>query len=115
MVLFNTFNRTPLAWLVAVHGFRFVVREAPDHIHVWRLFLPPTELAAMADTVGLAVEEVRGVRPTLAGSFWRSLVHRRIDDSFSFTSTRSWGVGYMGVAVRRPRQRGDLEPEPAGL
>ena len=100
VVLFNTFNRTPLAWLVAVKGFKFVVREAPDHIHVWRLFLPPTDLADLAAPHGLTVEEVHGVRPTLDGAFGRSLLRRRVDPAFSFTTVRSLAVGYMGTAVR---------------
>ena len=101
VVLFNTFNRTPLSWLVAVHGFRFVVREAPDHIHVWRLFIPPSTLAEYAERAGLAVEEVVGVRPRLDGAFARSLRQRRVDPGFRFTTTRSLAVGYMGTAVKR--------------
>ena len=100
VVLFNTFNRTPLSWLVAVHGFRFVVREAPDHVHVWRLFLPPSTLAEMA-APGLEVEEVVGVRPQLGGPFWRSILKRRVDPGFAFTTTRSQSVGYLGAAVRK--------------
>ncbi len=100
VVLFNTFNRTPLAWLVAVQGFRFVVREAPDHIHVWRLFLPPSTLAEYGAAVGLTVEEAVGVRPQLDGAFWRSVRRRHLDPAFSFTTTRSLAVGYMGTAVR---------------
>ena len=99
--MFSTFNRTPLAWLIAVQGFRFVVREAPDHIHVWRLFLPPSELAAMGGAVGLEVEEVVGSRPRVDGAFWRSIRRRRVDPEFSFTTTRTQAVGYMGTAVRR--------------
>ena len=101
VVLFNTFNQTPLSWLVAVHGFKFVVRDAPDHIHVWRLFLPPSAVTAHAQAAGLAVEEIVGVRPRLDRSFWRSLARRRVDPGFRFTTTASQAVGYMGVAVRR--------------
>ena len=101
LVLFNTFNRTPLAWLVAVHGFRFVTREAPANLHVWRLFVAPSTLAAWADAEGLAVEEVRGVRPALGGPFWRSLARRRVDPGFRFTTTATEAVGYLGVAVKR--------------
>ncbi len=100
VVLFNTFNRTPLAWLVAVHGFKFVVRDAPDHIHVWRLFLPPSTLRDYARAAGLAVEEVRGVRPRLDGALVRSVLRRRLDPDFQFVTTGSQAVGYMGVAVR---------------
>lgn len=101
LVLFNTFNRTPLSWLVAVHGFKFVVRDAPRHLHVWRLFIPPDSLRQMADEVGLDVEEIRGVRPRLDGPFWRSIRRRRVDPRFRFTYTGSLAVGYIGTAVRR--------------
>lgn len=100
LVLFNTFNRTPLSWLVAVHGFKFVVRDAPQHLHVWRLFIPPDTLREMAANVGLHVEEIRGVRPQLNGAFWRSLRRRRVDPGFRFTYTASLAVGYIGTAVR---------------
>lgn len=101
VVLFNTFNQTPLAWLVAVHGFKAVVRDAPDHIHVWRLFIPPSTLQQHAEAGGLAMEEMVGVRPRLDGAFWRSVRRRRLDPGFRFTTTASLAVGYMGVAVRR--------------
>ena len=100
VVVFNTFNRTPLSWLVAVHGFKFVVREAPRHIHVWRLFLPPSTLEAYAERAGLAVEETVGMRPRLDGAFWRSVGRRRLDPGFQFTTSRSLAVGYIGAAVK---------------
>lgn len=100
LVVVNTFNRTPLSWLVAVHGFKFVVREAPEHLHVWRLFIPPDTLREQAAGVGLRVEEIRGIRPRLDGAFWRSIRRRRLDPDFRFTYTASEAVGYVGVAVR---------------
>lgn len=101
LVLFSTFNRTALAWLLAIQGFRFVTREAPDHIHVLRLFLPPEELAEMASGVGLEVAETVGSRPRVDGALLRSVLRRRVDPAFEFTHSRSLAVGYMGVAVRR--------------
>ena len=104
VVVFNTFNRTPLSWLVAVHGFKAVVREAPEHIHVWRLFIPPETLSGYAAAAGLEVTEIRGVRPRLNGPFWRSVARRRVDPDFRFTYTGTQAVGYIGVAVRRSEE-----------
>ena len=101
LVVFNTFNKTPLSWLVAVHGFKAVVREAPEHLHVWRLFIPPETLEGHAEAAGLDVEEVRGMRPRLDGAFWRSVARRRIDPGFRFTYTGLQAVGYIGTAVKR--------------
>jgi 2-polyprenyl-6-hydroxyphenyl methylase/3-demethylubiquinone-9 3-methyltransferase len=99
-VVFNTFNRTPLATLVAVHGFKFVTQDAPAHVHVARYFVPPSSLRAQARYAGLRVEETRGMRPRLDGAFWRSLARRRVDPAFRFTFQRSEAVGYIGFAVR---------------
>lgn len=109
LVVFNTFNSTPLAWLLAVHGFKFVVRDAPDHIHVFDLFIAPSELAEMAAEVGLNVEVIRGVRPALGKPFWWSLGHRRIHPDFQFRFTASPAVGYMGSAVRQSPTRAGEE------
>ena len=103
LVLLNTFNSTPLAWLLAVHGFKFVVRDAPEHIHVFDLFIAPSVLTEMADDAGLAMEIIRGVRPALGKPFWWSLRHRRIHPDFAFRFTASPAVGYMGCAVRQHR------------
>ena len=100
LVLLNTFNRTPLSWLVAVHGLRFVARDTPQNLHVWRLFVPPTTLEEWADLEGLKVTDIQGVRPSLGAPFWRSLLRRRVDPGFSFSRTSTLGVGYLGVAVR---------------
>jgi 2-polyprenyl-6-hydroxyphenyl methylase/3-demethylubiquinone-9 3-methyltransferase len=100
LVLFSTFNRTPLAWLVAVHGFRFVVRDVPERVHVWRLFIAPDTLGEYAEAAGLRVEEVRGMRPALNGGLVRSVLRRRLDPDFRFTYGASLAVGYLGTAVR---------------
>ncbi|GAB5535514.1 MAG: hypothetical protein Rubg2KO_17630 [Rubricoccaceae bacterium] len=105
LVLFNTFNSTPLAWLLAVHGFKFIVRDAPEHIHVFDLFIAPSVLAELAADVGLDMEVIRGVRPSLGKPFWWSLRHRRIHPDFRFQFTRSPAVGYMGCCVRQAPAR----------
>ena len=103
VVIFHTFNRTPLAWLLAIHGFKFVVRDAPEHIHVYRLFQSPATLTARCEAAGLAVREIRGVRPRLGRPFWASVARRRIHPEFRFTFTGSTAVGYAGYAVKAGR------------
>lgn len=100
LVVFHTFNRTPEAWLLAVHGVRFVARETPDHLHVFNLFIRPASLKHMAAGVGLDVREVRGVRPVLNRAFWWSLLHRRVHPGFRFTFAGAPRVGYAGYAVK---------------
>jgi 2-polyprenyl-6-hydroxyphenyl methylase/3-demethylubiquinone-9 3-methyltransferase len=99
-VIFHTFNRTPLAWALAIHGMKVIARDTPPHVHVYRLFIKPDELRDMAFAQGLRVMEIRGVRVSVDQPFWWSLWHRRIHPEFGFRFTTSTAVGYAGYAVR---------------
>lgn len=99
-VVFHTFNRTPEAWLLAIHGMKVVARDTPEHVHVYELFIRPSELRAMAREAGLDVKEVRGVRPVVDRALWWSVVRRRVHPGFRFTFARVPRVGYAGYAVR---------------
>ena len=98
-LFFHTFNRTPLSWLVAIKGVEWFVRNAPRHMHVYRLFLKPAELAALCAPNRLVVEELRGVGPRVwTRSFLKLLFTGRVEDGFQFRFTRSLRVGYCGWA-----------------
>jgi 2-polyprenyl-6-hydroxyphenyl methylase/3-demethylubiquinone-9 3-methyltransferase len=99
-VVFHTFNRTPEAWLLAIHGMKVVARDTPEHVHVFHLFIRPGELRAMASAAGLDVREVRGVRPVVDRAFWWSVFHRRVHPAFRFTFARAPRVGYAGYALK---------------
>ena len=100
VVVFNTFNRTPVSAVVAVHAMRLVAPDTPANLHVARYFVPPESLRASARYAGLRVDEVHGMRPALGLPFWRSLARRRVDPGFRFTRTRSLALGYIGYAVK---------------
>ena len=99
-VVFHTFNRTPAAWALAIHGMKVVARDTPPHVHVYRLFITPDELRRMAFAAGLRVMETQGIRVVPDRAFWWSVWNRRIHPDFAFTYTRSLAVGYAGYAVR---------------
>ena len=99
-VIFHTFNRTLAAKLLAIHGMKIVARDTPEHVHVYDLFITPTELKWMAGKAGLAVREIQGVRPVVNRALWWSVFHRRIHPDFAFSKTRSQAVGYLGYAVK---------------
>lgn len=103
LVVFHTFNRTPAAWALAIHGMKLVARDTPPHLHLYRLFITPGELRAMAADAGLEVRDVQGIRPVVDRAFWWSVLHRRTHPRFGFTTTRSQAVGYAGYAVRANR------------
>lgn len=100
-LLFHTFNRTPLSWLIAIKGVEWAVRNTPPRMHVYGLFLKPEELAELCVRHRLAVEEFRGVRPRVfTWAFLQLLVTARVSDRFQFEFTRSRRVGYCGRAVK---------------
>ena len=100
-VVFHTFNQTPLAWLLAIHGFKVVTPGGPPHIHVYDLFIPPRRLRAMCAQAGLEVRDLQGMHPVLDGAFWKTVVRRRVDPGFRFAIGGPPWVGYIGHAVRR--------------
>jgi 2-polyprenyl-6-hydroxyphenyl methylase/3-demethylubiquinone-9 3-methyltransferase len=98
-LFFHTFNRTPLSWLIGIKGVEWSVKNTPRNLHVYALFLKPSELAELCARHHLAIEETRGVRPRVfTWAFLRLLFTARVSDAFQFEFTRSLRVGYCGRA-----------------
>jgi 2-polyprenyl-6-hydroxyphenyl methylase/3-demethylubiquinone-9 3-methyltransferase len=101
LFFFHTFNRNFLSWLVIIEGVETFVRNAPEHMHVLRLFLKPGQVRAACREHGLEEPELVGVRPKLTRPFWRMLVTGRVASDFEFTFTRSTRLAYTGAARKR--------------
>jgi len=98
-LFFHTFNRTPLSWLIAIKGVEWSVMNTPKNMHVYSLFLKPSELRDICGRHRLRVEEVRGVNARVfTWAFLRLLVTARVSDGFRFGFTRYQGIGYCGHA-----------------
>lgn len=96
---FHTFNRNPLAGIIVIKGVEWFVKNTPAHMHVYRLFVKPSELQSYCDRAGLRVEEWTGLRPkVLQRAFWRMLVTGRVSSDFEFLTTASLKISYMGLA-----------------
>lgn len=68
-------------------------------MHVYDLFLKPSELKELCTRHDLAIEVVRGVRPrVLTWAFLRLLFTGKVSDHFQFVFTRSQSIGYCGRA-----------------
>jgi 2-polyprenyl-6-hydroxyphenyl methylase / 3-demethylubiquinone-9 3-methyltransferase len=100
LFFFHTFDRNPLSYLIVIKGVEWFVRNTPAHMHVYHLFLRPSEVRAELAANGLGLRECVGVRPRLAGAFWRMLRSGRVGDDFAFTFTRLTWMGYSGFAVK---------------
>jgi 2-polyprenyl-6-hydroxyphenyl methylase/3-demethylubiquinone-9 3-methyltransferase len=101
LFFFYTFNRNALAGLVIIKGVEWFVRNAPEHMHVLRLFLKPDEVRAACTAHGLDEPDLVGVRPRLTLPFWRMLVTGLVANDFTFTFTASTRLAYAGVAHKR--------------
>ncbi len=99
LFFFHTFNRTPIAYVLAAKGLEWVVRNTPKHLHVWRLFLKPAEVESFCSSAGLACEQWTGLRPHwLSMDFLRLLLTGRVPETFRFRLTKSRAVSYLGMA-----------------
>ena len=97
--IFYTFNRNWLAWLVAIKGLEWFVRNTPPNLHVLRLFIKPEELTSLCARSGLAVDCVQGMAPVVfSAAFGKLLTFHTVADSFAFRLTRSTMLSYIGFA-----------------
>ncbi|MBI1764475.1 MAG: 3-demethylubiquinone-9 3-O-methyltransferase [Acidobacteria bacterium] len=100
LFFFATFNRNPIAWLVAIKGVEWFVKNTPPRLHQLRCFIKPAELRGMCADNGLRVAELRGSVPKLTRAFWRMLLTGEVSDEFAFQFSRSTLTGYLGMAVK---------------
>jgi len=98
---FYTFNRTWLAYLLAVKGIEIVVRNTPKHMHVYHLLLKPSEVEAFCGRAGMQVRGYQGVGPVvLSKAFAKLLFTGRVPADFRFHFVKSLQVGYLGEAIK---------------
>ena len=94
--LFDTINRTPWAWFVAVFGLEQVLRMVPRGTHDWRLFIRPAELDRLLRRSGLEPVRLTGLAPQIGpGTVARGLLTRRIDVP-SFATGNGRRASYLG-------------------
>lgn len=97
LFFFHTFNRNWISWLIVIKGVEWCVKNTPKNMHVYNLFLTPTELEKMCKKNSIVTEELLGLRPDfLKKSFWQMLLSRKVPSDLSFCFTRSLKTGYLG-------------------
>jgi len=101
LLFFHTFNRNFLSWLVVIKGVEWCVRNTPRNMHVYPLFIKPSELTNMCSKHHLKVERMLGVRPKFGKkAFWKMMLTRDVPDDFEFQFTNSLMTGYSGFAIK---------------
>jgi 2-polyprenyl-6-hydroxyphenyl methylase/3-demethylubiquinone-9 3-methyltransferase len=103
LFFFHTFDRTFLSWLLVIKGVEWFVRNVPRNLHVWRLFVRPSELAAMCAAHGMQVRTIRGLEPVMGARVLAELLFTgRVPRDFQFQFTDAVRTGYVGVAAKVP-------------
>ncbi len=100
LFFFATFNRNVIAWLVAIKGVEWFVKNTPPRLHQLSHFIKPAELRGMCAASGLQVTVLRGSAPQLKRAFWRMLWLGEVSDEFAFQFSRSTLTGYIGMGVK---------------
>lgn len=98
---FHTFNRTFLSWLMVVKGVEWCIKNTPPQLHVYRLFIKPSELKQICDNMGLKVHVMRGMNiKARSMPFLKMLVTREVPEDLEFVFSNSLSVGYCGYCQK---------------
>ncbi len=100
LFFFATFSRNPLAWLLAIKGVEWFVKNTPPDMHQLRYFIKPRELKAMCEAAGLRVTAMHGFQAVLNRAFVKMLLTGEVSDDFAFRFGGPKWLGYIGVAVK---------------
>lgn len=101
LFFFHTFNRNLLSYFMIIKGVDWCFSNAPKNMHVYPLFIKPSELSDICLSHNLNVEEIKGVRPDFSNkSFWKMVLAKQVDENFRFIFTSSLKTGYSGYASK---------------
>jgi 2-polyprenyl-6-hydroxyphenyl methylase / 3-demethylubiquinone-9 3-methyltransferase len=101
LFFFHTFNRTLLSYLIVIKGVEWCVKNTPPRMHIYRLFIKPTEMEKMCNHEQMPVQEIRGVNVKMSKPFWRMVWKREVPDDLEFAFSNSLKVGYSGIARKK--------------
>jgi 2-polyprenyl-6-hydroxyphenyl methylase/3-demethylubiquinone-9 3-methyltransferase len=109
--LYDTFNRTFLSNLVAIKILQDWKRWAilPRYLHIWNMFIKPTEIKWLLSQNHFTWKEHRGIMPNISVlKIWRylhlrvkgELTYEAFGTKFKMTESSITNVMYMGYAVK---------------
>lgn len=101
LFFFHTFNRNFLSWLIVIKGVEWCVKNTPRNMHIYPLFIKPSELSVLCSKHHMRVECMLGVRPKIGKkAFWKMVLTRNVPNDFEFQFTSSLMTGYSGFAIK---------------
>jgi len=101
LFFFHTFNRTFWSYLLVIKGVEWFVQNAPKNMHVYSLFIPPSELKNICEKYQLHTVTLTGFTPDLMSRpFWKMLLTRKVPPDFKFRFSKNLQTGYCGYAKK---------------
>jgi 2-polyprenyl-6-hydroxyphenyl methylase/3-demethylubiquinone-9 3-methyltransferase len=108
---FDTINRTYLSWFVAIKISQIwkYWAIAPANLHVWEMFIKPSELRALCEPNSLQWQEHTGMWPNVSPLKFLSYLRKRAKGKISYgdlgkelrmVESRRTGIMYMGYAIK---------------
>lgn len=100
--IFDNFNHSARAWLLAVKGPEWFIKNTPPEYHKFAHFQKPQALARHLRRAGLDVVQVRGLRPAIfQTAMVKLLFSGTVSDGFQFHFCRKPWLSYVGLAKKR--------------
>ncbi|MCB1117788.1 MAG: 3-demethylubiquinone-9 3-O-methyltransferase [Chlamydiia bacterium] len=103
LFFFHTFNRNWLSNLMIIKAVEWFIPKTPKNMHVYDLFIKPTELEYMCLKSGFEKPQFVGLRPDLLSKgVWRMVLKQRVESDFTFKFCKSLSTGYCGFTALSP-------------
>lgn len=97
LFFFHTFNRNPLSYLLIIKGVDWCVPNAPKNMHIYRLFIKPSEMEKMGRNNSLKLIEMKGFIPKLSlKTICEMTLQKKVPEHFTFRFSKSLATGYCG-------------------
>ncbi|MDG0815769.1 bifunctional 2-polyprenyl-6-hydroxyphenol methylase/3-demethylubiquinol 3-O-methyltransferase UbiG [Bdellovibrio svalbardensis] len=99
-MLFHTFGRNFLSWMIAIKGMEWFVKSTPHDLHVISLFIKPKEIESYCQQAGMKVTGFIGIRPILNRAFFKLLYSGVVPENLVFRQTPMKLLSYCGQAIK---------------
>lgn len=102
---FHTFNRNIFSYFLIIKGVEWCVKNTPKNMHVYPLFIKPSELKNLCAQHHLQTLMTIGLRPKFFSlPFFKMLCTRKVPPNFRFCFSKSLLTGYCGIAQKEETQ-----------
>ena len=100
LFFFHTFNRNWISYIVVIKMVEWLVRNAPEDMHVLRLFVKPSEARKYCQSSGLEVQEMKGIKPVFSSIPVKNVFTGVVPTAMRFEFTKSLLLSYIGYATK---------------